>query len=417
MFKYLNYLIVFCVLLVFSGCRKSKDTVEFYQLEDSCPPIVRVLLLSEANGCEFASDGQISIYDCNESFLSGQEISDFNKATSDFSVNLTDGKISLDSNSIDSRNLLLVSQNQTIGLNGDEYRGKMVISLAQDNNSFDVMNILSLEDYLKGVVGAEMYSYWEMEALKAQAVASRTYCLYIKKRFATNRNWDMKKSQAHQVYSGIAAETKRVRSAVEQTAGEVLTYKNETKLDIFPTYYASNCGGHTQNSVDVFGGDNIKPLNGVKCPFCKDIAKKRFFNWEPVSFKKSFVQNRLMERYPSLARLGDIQRIETVRKSDYADFTRATFIKLISSSGEGDFLRAEDFRLAIDRSGLKIKSTGFELTDANDSWVFSNGTGYGHGVGLCQCGAEHIARCGKDYKQILSYYYPDSKLVKIFKDD
>jgi len=91
-----------------------------------------------------------------------------------------------------------------------------------------------------------------------------------------------------------------------------------------------------------------------------------------------------------------------------------TRIEITGSSGKRDFLRAEDFRLAIDPSGQEIKSAICRIIDTGGKWAFVSGRGYGHGVGMCQCGAEGMARVGKTTRQILSYYYPGSKTIRVY---
>ena len=119
-------------------------------------------------------------------------------------------------------------------------------------------------------------------------------------------------------------------------------------------------------------------------------------------------------KYPKLKELGDISAILPARQSDYPDFSRLTFIKLVGSTGKNDFLRAEDLRLTVDPTGNKIRSTICKIVMMGDKWVFSSGRGFGHGVGMCQCGAEGMARQGKTAEQILYYYYPGSKLIRVY---
>jgi stage II sporulation protein D len=119
-----------------------------------------------------------------------------------------------------------------------------------------------------------------------------------------------------------------------------------------------------------------------------------------------------MERYPSLATLETIDRIEPARQSEGE---RITLIRLIGKNGNIGFLRGEDFRLALDPSGRKIKSAIFSLRTSPKGYEFVNGRGFGHGVGLCQSGAQGMARLGKTCEEILEYYYPGSRLVRITK--
>ncbi|KKK64170.1 hypothetical protein LCGC14_2986910 [marine sediment metagenome] len=133
-------------------------------------------------------------------------------------------------------------------LNGKQYRGNLRLIVNRDSKTFDAINVVPAESYLAGVVGAEMPSYWEGEALKAQAIAARTYCLYTKMNSGKDRRWDVKGTQAHQVYDGIKAETKTVWTAIRQTAGKVLVHKDsEGDEKMFPTFYSSTCGGNSSS--------------------------------------------------------------------------------------------------------------------------------------------------------------------------
>ncbi|MBN2137364.1 MAG: SpoIID/LytB domain-containing protein [Sedimentisphaerales bacterium] len=300
-------------------------------------------------------------------------------------------------------------------LNGQKYRGALKVIVGIDGESFDVVNHVDLESYLAGVVGAEMPDYWEPEALKAQTIAARTYCLYIKQRFGSGRSWDMRKTQAHQVYRGVTAESPPIWRAVTQTRGTVLVCRSgDEKEVIFPAYYSSACGGHTEDSRHVFGDSSYDSLAGVQCDYCASVARPRYYFWPIVKFDCATVSERLHQRYPTLDALGEITDIKAVEQSDYGTYRRLTKIKLTGSTGKSDFVRAEDLRLSIDPSGRALKSTICEIRKSGHSWVFSYGRGFGHGVGLCQCGAQAMAREGFIAGHILAYYYPNSRSIKAY---
>ena len=101
-------------------------------------------------------------------------------------------------------------------------------------------------------------------------------------------------------------------------------------------------------------------------------------------------------------------------KSDYGQFSRLTKIKLVGTTGKTDTLRAEDLRLAIDSSGRRIKSTVCHVVPWGDGWAFLSGRGWGHGVGMCQCGAEGMARGGSSAEEILQHYYPGAQIVSVY---
>jgi len=310
--------------------------------------------------------------------------------------------------------IILPDKPYIFNLDGDDYRGKLKLILNPDGNSFDIINVVPPEPYLAGVVGAEMPDYWEPAALAAQAIAARTYCLYIKEKFGSNRTWDVKRTAANQVYLGVSAESAQVWDAVNKTQGQVLVYKQDNNIEaLFPAYYSSTCGGHTENSRQVFG-DSFGSLVGVPCPYCKRVAKPSFFFWPMAQFDKTNVTDRLLKRYPKLKQLGDITSIRPDKQSKYGKFSRLTLVKLLGSTGKSDFLRAEDLRLTIDPTGRKFRSTICQIVSMGDKWAFVSGRGYGHGVGMCQCGAQAMARQGKTTEQILFYYYPGSKITRVY---
>jgi len=376
---------------------------------------VKVLLLDNVEACTLKIESSFSITD-DPNLQTQLPTARFDQIDATISIRLINGEITIGGRPFMNDEVIIFPDEPYIfNLNGDAYRGKLKLIIRPDGGSFDAINLVPPEAYLAGVVGAEMPNYWEPEALKAQAIAARTYCLYIKKRFGGNRKWDMKKTAAHQVYRGVIAESTQIWNIVNQTKGQILVCKqSDGTEDIFPTYYSSTCGGHTENSKNVFG-DSFEPLIGVACPYCKDVAKPKFFSWPMIQFDNAYVVTRLLQRYPNLKQLGEITNIEPTEQSDYenAEFSRLTKIKLSGSNGKSDFLRAEDFRLAIDPTGRKVKSAICQIVKRGDKWAFLSGRGWGHGVGMCQCGAQGMARQGKNAKQILSYYYPDSKISTI----
>ncbi|MHC5083889.1 MAG: hypothetical protein ACYTET_08145, partial [Planctomycetota bacterium] len=169
-------------------------------------------------------------------------------------------------------------------------------------------------------------------------------------------------------------------------------------------------GGHTEDVKNVFGGETTKVLGGVKCPHCKDVAKQKEFNWKPVTLTTGQINDKLMSRYASLVKLQRITDFEFTRKGNLG---RITGVRLIGKNGEKDFVRGEDFRLALDSTGLKLRSAIFKVSKSKNSVRFYDGRGFGHGVGLCQCGAQSMARKGFKYDQILRFYFPGSKKITI----
>jgi len=398
-------------LIILGGCKARQLGRTTPQMDIDPQFWIRVLLLDSAEACTLKVASSFAVLDAQTQTTEAY----FNQCDAPAEVTISGGKIAVSGRSFSGEQIIIFPDRPHIfNLNGDDYRGKLKLILNPDSNSFCAINLVPLEPYLAGVISAEMPNYWEPEALKAQAIAARTYCLYIKRRFGDNRNWDVTKTQANQRYLGVAAESAQVWDAVNRTYGQVLVCKQtDGTKELFPAYYGSSCGGHTENSKNVFG-DFFAPLLGVPCPYCEEVAKSDFFFWPAVWFDKTSITDRLLKRYQRLAELGEITDINSAEQSDYGGFSRLTRVEIIGSSGKRDFLRAEDFRLAIDPSGLEIKSAVCQIVDTGDKWAFVSGRGYGHGVGMCQCGAEGMARVGKTTRQILSYYYPGSKTIRVY---
>lgn len=402
---------ILCVLL-FWGCRRKEKAVPpslLSGLKDQ--PQVRVLLVNDVTGCLFSCDTPVTVTAADSTLPSAH----FETVDKPVTIELVGDRVSFAGwGCLTDKLQITPDANAILSVNGERYRGSLEIVVAGDSNSFDVINVVGTEAYLAGVIGAEMPSYWEPQALRAQAIAARTYCLYIKKKFGANRHWDVRKTAANQMYRGVSEESQSVWRAIEKTAGKVLVCRQpDGTEDIFGAYYSSTCAGHTENSKNVFG-DEFEPLKGVPCKYCLKITKSDFLNWPTVYVTKKKLNKRLFERYPQLKKLGSIEQISAVSASRYDGLTRITRIKLIDANGVSDTLRAEDFRLAVDPTGAKIKSAAFEIQNTGNRWAFAGGKGYGHGVGMCQCGAQGMARKGKSAEEILSYYYPGSKIKKIY---
>jgi len=373
---------------------------------------IRVLLLDDVSSFKLTSASSFTVL--NPKTQAGR--TGFNRIIIPSEVKVSNGKITIAGRIFtDSQIVIAVDDPYIFNVNGTDYRGKLRLVLNGDRNSFDVVNYVPLEPYLAGVIGAEMPDYWEPSALGAQAIAARTYCLYIKKKFGSKRHWDVSKTQSNQVYKGLSVESPNIWNAVNQTRGQVLYCSHQDgSEDIFPTYYSSTCGGHTEDSKNVFGGEVFGPLSGVPCPYCRYVAKAVFFYWPMVVFNKKTVTEKLVSKYRSLKNLGEITKIIPIEKSEYGEFSRMTRIKLIGSTGKSNSLRAEDLRLTIDPSGMKLKSAVCKIDEIKDNWAFVYGRGHGHGVGMCQCGAQAMARQSYTPAQILYYYYPGSQIVSIY---
>jgi stage II sporulation protein D len=289
---------------------------------------------------------------------------------------------------------LTVSAPVFIQVNGKKYHGNMEISPA--DKGLLVVNELPLEDYLVGLINCEISSQWPMEAIKAQAVVARSYAVY-QKEMRKNAIYDLESTVMDQVYEGCEIEDSRAGRGVKETAGEVLTYKG----NVIQAFYHSNCGGHTESSENVWGF-SLPYMQGVDCSYCLATPSAKWEQTIPLNKIESLLKGNGYQ-------VAGLLEIRTGKKNRSG---RVTDLILISAKGRLT-ISAVNFRKIIGYT--VIKSTNFEARIAGDDAVFT-GIGYGHGVGLCQWGAKQRAGDGFDYREILSYYYPGTRLGRVYSE-
>lgn len=285
-----------------------------------------------------------------------------------------------------------VEKDGEIRLNGVSYRGR-VRFIPQINGRFLIVEELDMESYLAGVLGSEMPGGWENQALFSQAVAARTYALYKKKK-QNNEAYHI--DRLEMAYNGKTKESQKIWEIVEKSKGIIMVYD----WLIFPGYFHSTCGGHTEGVDHVFNEKPFPPLKGVECGYCN---ASKYFRWQTEIGKRE-ISEKL--RTSGL----NVNDRFSIQSEDFGQGGHASIIELIDSSGIKK-MDANKFRLLIGQN--KLFSTAFESCDNNQSIKFS-GKGWGHGVGLCQYGAQNMANSGFKWHEILQHYYPEVELVKIY---
>ncbi len=256
-----------------------------------------------------------------------------------------------------------------------------------------LINWIELETYVAGVVSGEVSPKWPPEALKAQAVAARTYVLYKKAQNA-QQPMDVVASVQDQVYHGHAKRAQSVLQAIAATKGEVLTYENR------PIYaaYSSTAAGPTENALYVWALD-LPYLKGVDCPFDERAPR---YNWE-ASFSLGYLEQQLRkEGY-------QVGKIATLTPYTFTASGRVDRVRLLHSQGE-IILRGQDLRRVVGYS--KLLSTQFSI-ESFGTEVVVVGHGAGHAVGMCQWGMREMANLGYDYQSILQHYYPGTTLLPL----
>jgi stage II sporulation protein D len=291
------------------------------------------------------------------------------------------------------------------------YRGR--VRLLAQGDQFVIVNHVDLESYLAGVLPEELYAHWSPTTYRALAVAARTFALYHVKTAGVGKEFDLGDDQASQVYGGASAETERAWQAVRATHGQVLTFGPVGGERIFMAQYSSSCGGTVNPASAIRDAPNIQPLaGGQRCDDCRYCPRYR---WGPVRLDKAEIYAAAAAIYPAVAKLSGLGTIKVVTTT--AD-GRPVWVDLVGAGGKSARLRAEDLRLAIvragGRSGQRLNSMNCRIVDVGKAIEFVDGRGFGHGVGLCQWGAQGKAEQGWTPEQILEFYYPGARILPAY---
>lgn len=280
------------------------------------------------------------------------------------------------------------------------------------NTREDIIQVMKLDEYLVGVVAAEMEAGFSLEALKAQAVAARTYALgravgkygsHMEKHFGAHVCTDSTHCQAwipKELYSTwypkaeVDENWAIIEQAVYDTSGLILTYEGEI---INPLYHA-NSGGITEDIEEVWS--SVNPVPYLQSVYSEGETDYSSFE-KKVSLTGERVREVLMKAYPEIVFLGPVQ--EDVKVVQYTNSQRVKEILIGSITIPGTKFR-ELFSLS---------STQLEIQFIKDDAMEITTYGFGHGVGMSQCGANELAQKGKDYEYILQYYYTGVKIEPV----
>ncbi|MFH2035628.1 MAG: SpoIID/LytB domain-containing protein [Candidatus Zixiibacteriota bacterium] len=405
--------VVFLIAIVW-GCGAVPSLHEGSESNYVRLPFVRVLLDSGQDKLVIDSKATFSL----EALSSGQNLVYY--CSNPIIVTLKRGSVSVSMNG------------QFIGENFDEiilsprgnsgylrygdtfYRGMMRI--LPHGTNLQLINVVHLDDYLKGVVPPEIgfSGEDELEAIKAQAVAARTYAMSHLSQYQ-DKPYDMKSDVSDQVYLGMKVEKNNINRAIDDTRGYVL----KSDGNLINAYYHSTCGGYTDDIEEVWDKAEKPYLRAVNdSGYC---SWSKYYNWTETYTGR---QLRLMiEQYLSSERgkqikIGDI--VDILVRSKTAG---GRVSELVVKAAKGTYSFGGDkIRWAIKRASnpeLILQSARFKIEMKQDSRgkverITLIGGGYGHGVGMCQCGAIGMARKGWNYKDILLLYYKNTELVKLY---
>ena len=396
-------LLFFIGLLILPGKRGGRARLELKPPPGVARlPAVRVLLTPEAvTSATVQVDGPFRI-----SPMGSQQVLLRLERLSKTSVTLTSNGFRIGTQVLPVPRMEIVPDGEGAAWFGDrEYRGKLQL-IRQTGGRVTIVNVVPLEDYIAGVVDSEMPSDFGTEARKAQAVVARSYALSQMQTARRGSLYDLYATTRSQKYNGrryrssdgrlLAGDSADSRQIAYETAGMVCTDRGH----LFCTYYSAVCGGSTSLGSDFFS-DAAPPHQSVPCQWCSESP---LYHWQ------STVTNTDLQTR--------IQRYWTTQETKFGKLESVTVGPVPHPGGVADVqmsdgkqtlsMPATAFRRAIGTS--ELYSHHFQVERDGTSWVFK-GAGHGHGVGLCQWGARGLARSGKNFLQILDYYYPGSQVV------
>ena len=293
-------------------------------------------------------------------------------------------------------------ENNTIYENNYDYQKYKTIRLLHAKTG--EIEELPLDTYVKGVVAAEMPADYEEEALKAQAVVARTYTIYTiihnnnkheNSDLCDNSNccqaWISKDDRLSKWEEDKRDQyLKKIEEAVDSTNGKIITYNGE----VIDAFFHSNSGGVTETPVNVWGGTNYPYLQSVQT--AGEEGYKQYSS--EVKLKKDEFINKIKETHPNLnIDFNDEHSIEII---EYTESNRVKTIKIGNINLSGVEIRKI----------LGLKSTKFEVKLDNDNVIFTV-TGYGHGVGMSQTGADSMAKQNSSYEDIIHHFYTNVEII------
>ncbi|MGE5190308.1 MAG: SpoIID/LytB domain-containing protein [Gemmatimonadota bacterium] len=276
-----------------------------------------------------------------------------------------------------------------IRADGKRFPGRVRVTASQGR--LQVVAVVPLEEYVAAVISREAPRTFAREALQALAVAARTYALAAMAR-PRDPAFDVVGGVDDQLFEGTDGSGGPFRAAAEATRGMVLYYGGSPAQAV----YHSTCGGSTESAADAWGRD-VPYLRAVACDDCRDSPAWR---WE---YRMTRDEGRRVALALGVRAGGDLS-IAIVGATPTG---RASRVRL-ASAGVSRETAAASFRRAAGYA--RVKSLKMRIASSPGGWTF-HGDGYGHGVGMCQWGANGMAKRGKGFREILARYYPGTHVA------
>jgi len=383
-------------------------------------PLLRVGIFLNQDELNITGDGVFKIYNLKSEVLIGEENNKIIKMLPH------EKGIEILGKSVYSGPIKIVPVGKTkiiVLINGQKYRyrGDIEVDIDKVSRKLNIINIISMEEYLYGVLKKEISPQWPAEALKAQAIASRTFAIFtINMNKYIDKDYNICATTNSQAYGGVNHEDTLTNKAVDETRGLVMVYNGKP----INAVYHSDSGGYTEDSENVWGS-YIPYLRSVKSIFEEKVSSPHH-TWEYSINEKNLTEKLQEEGY----KIDSVASIKIAKKGETGRINELAFT---SENNEIIYIKANDLRRLI---GLDlIRSTLFDIKvmrkeenkkeeavdeveidkidkiDVPLTFLFS-GLGNGHGVGMSQWGAYGMSVQGARYQDILKYYYKGIKIIK-----
>lgn len=376
-------------LLIFSSPAISKETLlpTSLPLPNRIPHSIKIGLLVEVPSASISTDSSYMLK------LSESEPAVFEPKPLKATVRADQQGIKLNDELYHANWMTITVSTGSIQVGKRKY-GRQIQILRKSGSKLSVIDEIDLDEYLKGVLPLEVHPDWSLESLKAHAVVSRTFALF-KALEKKNQDYALVDTVYSQVYGGALFHKEATNHAVELTRGEILTFNGT----LFPSYFHAACGGRTAQADQIWAVEPNPVLKGVICNFCKGTRHWRWSLKMPLQKIEEIMHEK---EYPAKNLLG-IQ----FTKRDLSGRATRVILKYKRSTL---VIRADDFRAWIGYDQLKSLKAS---VDVKNNLAYFVGYGWGHGIGFCQWGSKAQAEVGKNYKEILAFYFPNSELVRL----
>lgn len=398
-----RYLVLTSFLLSLSGCARPPAAVEQRRAE----PQLRIGLVVDADVVRVRGQGGVVVRGATTFELSPDE---------EVRVTSSDGGVYVEGHGGGSRRLTVESRDPMLFLvvNGRAYRG--AVEVLSNGTTVTAVNVIGSEAYLRGVVGVEMgiRQRNELAALEAQAIASRTYALKNRGRFRA-AGYDLRAGVQDQAYLGVERETELGSAAVRRTAGLVVTYRG----GLISAFFHSTCGYSTASPAEAFR--TVQPV-----PYLRPVSDRRpstgyycdtspRFRWT-VEWDGNELRDILRRTIPSIMGVEAelINELFALRIHGLGPSRRVTELRLEVESGEIPVYGPDLRRVFLTPEQRPLGSTAIEVAYERGSSARISGAGWGHGVGMCQWGAIGRARAGQSAREILTTYYPGTRIERSY---